>query len=104
MRKLLTVVVADDHAIVREGLKLLLSTMDHVSMVAEAADGEALAKIVRAGGADLAILDLGMPGVTGVQFISELRTIAPRMKILVLTANIEPRTVVPRSPPAPAAT
>lgn len=93
MRKLLTVVVADDHAIVREGLKLLLSTMDHVSVVAEAADGEALATIVRAGGADLVILDLGMPGVTGVQFISELRTIAARLKILVLTANIEPRTV-----------
>ncbi|MFK0274589.1 response regulator [Ensifer sp. NPDC090286] len=93
MRKLLTVVVADDHAIVREGLKLLISTMEHVSVVAEAPDGEALATIVRRGAPDLVTLDLGMPGVAGVQFISELRAIAPRMKILVLTANIEARTV-----------
>lgn len=93
MRKPLTVIVADDHAIVREGLKLLLSTMDHVSVVAEAADGEALLGIARTNGADLTILDLGMPGVTGVQFINELRAIAPRTKILVLTANVEPRTV-----------
>lgn len=93
MRKLLTIVVADDHAIVREGLKLLLSTMDHVSVVAEAADGETLTTIVRASSPDLVILDLGMPGVAGVQFINELRAVAPRMKILALTANIEPRTV-----------
>lgn len=63
MRKLLTIVVADDHAIVREGLKLLLSTMDHVSVVAEAADGETLTTIVRASSPDLVILDLGMPGL-----------------------------------------
>ncbi|HEV7318119.1 MAG TPA: response regulator transcription factor [Ensifer sp.] len=93
MRKPLTIIVADDHAIVREGLKLLLSTMAHVSVVAEAADGEALAGLARAGGADLILLDLGMPGVAGVQFITELRAIAPRTKILVLTANVEPRTV-----------
>ncbi|HEV7307929.1 response regulator transcription factor [Ensifer sp.] len=93
MRKPLTIIVADDHAIVREGLKLLLSTMEHVSVVAEAADGEALVNLVRTSGADIILLDLGMPGVAGVQFITELKTIAPRTKILVLTANVEPRTV-----------
>lgn len=93
MRKPLTIIVADDHAIVREGLKLLLSTMENVSVVAEAADGEALATLAHAAGADIILLDLGMPGVAGVQFITELKTVAPRTKILVLTANVEPRTV-----------
>ncbi|SFT77895.1 response regulator transcription factor [Mesorhizobium sp. YR577] len=89
----LTAILADDHAIVREGLKLLISVMENVSVVAEAADGESLLGHVRGTRADLLILDLGMPGVAGIQFISDIRALAPRMKILVLTANIEPRTV-----------
>jgi DNA-binding NarL/FixJ family response regulator len=93
MNRPLTAIIADDHAIVREGLKLLISTMPNVSIVAEAANGEALLDLVRGIRADLLILDLGMPGVAGIQFISDIRALAPRMRILVLTANIEPRTV-----------
>ncbi|WP_456256916.1 response regulator, partial [Campylobacter jejuni] len=78
----------DDHAIVREGLKLLISAMTDVSILAEAANGEALLDIVRDTRADLLTLDLGMPGVAGIQFIAEIRTLAPRMRILVLTANV----------------
>jgi DNA-binding NarL/FixJ family response regulator len=93
MNRPLTAILADDHAIVREGLKLLISAMDNVSVVAEAADGEALLGHVRRLRADLLILDLGMPGVAGMQFIAAIKALSPRMKILVLTANIEPRTV-----------
>ncbi|MGV2184797.1 response regulator transcription factor [Agrobacterium rhizogenes] len=88
-----TAIIADDHAIVREGLKLLISAMTNVSIIAEAANGDTLLDLVRSTRADLLILDLGMPGVAGIQFISDIRALAPRMKILVLTANIEPRTV-----------
>jgi len=77
----------------REGLKLLFSAVDNIAIVAEAADGETLLRHVRDTRADLLILDLGMPGVAGIQFISDIRELAPRLKILVLTANIEPRTV-----------
>lgn len=93
MNRPLTAILADDHAIVREGLKLLFSAVDNIAIVAEAADGEALLRHVRDTRADLLILDLGMPGVAGIQFISDIRELAPRLKILVLTANIEPRTV-----------
>ncbi|ODT05665.1 MAG: DNA-binding response regulator [Mesorhizobium sp. SCN 65-20] len=93
MNRPLTAILADDHAIVREGLKLLFSAVDNIAIVAEAADGEALLRHVRDVRADLLILDLGMPGVAGIQFISDIRELAPRLKILVLTANIEPRTV-----------
>ncbi|ACM30717.1 response regulator transcription factor [Agrobacterium sp. SHOUNA12C] len=93
MNRPFTAIIADDHAIVREGLKLLISAMTNVSIVAEAANGDTLLDLVRSTRADLLILDLGMPGVAGIQFISDIRALAPRMKILVLTANIEPRTV-----------
>lgn len=93
MRRPLTFILADDHALVREGLKLLISTMDDMSVVAEAADGEALLEKVATIRADLLLLDLGMPGVAGIQFISDIRQLVPRLKIIVLTANIEPRTV-----------
>ncbi|TKT76149.1 response regulator transcription factor [Aquamicrobium sp. LC103] len=93
MHRPLTAILADDHAIVREGLKLLISAMEGVSAVAEAADGETLLRLVKGSRADLLILDLGMPGVAGIQFISDIRALASRLKIIVLTANIEPRTV-----------
>lgn len=93
MNRPFTAIIADDHAIVREGLKLLISAMTNVSIIAEAANGDTLLDLVRSTRADLLILDLGMPGVAGIQFISDIRALAPRMKILVLTANIEPRTV-----------
>jgi len=93
MTRPLTAILADDHAIVRQGLKLLISLMDNVSVVAEAGDGATVMEHVRNARADLLVLDLGMPGVAGIQFISDIRTAAPRLKILVLTANIEPRTI-----------
>lgn len=89
----LTAILADDHAIVREGLKLLIAAMKDISVVAEAAEGISLLKLVRETKADLLILDLGMPGVSGIPFIAEIRALAPRLKIVVLTANAEPRTI-----------
>ena len=93
MNRPLTFILADDHAIVREGLKLLISVMENMSVVGEAAHGEALLGLVRGVRADVLILDLGMPGVAGIQFIADIGELAPRLKIVVLTANIEPRTV-----------
>lgn len=93
MTRMLTAILADDHAIVREGLKLLISAIDGVSVIGEAADGDALTRLLKVTQADLLILDLGMPGVAGIQAIPDIRAAAPRMKILVLTANVEPRTV-----------
>jgi len=93
MKRPLTFILADDHALVREGLKLLISTMNNMSVVAEAADGETLLAKVANIRADILLLDLGMPGVAGIQFITDIRQLVPRLKIVVLTANLEPRTV-----------
>jgi DNA-binding NarL/FixJ family response regulator len=86
-------IIADDHAIMREGLKQLLSTVDGLIVTGEAADAEAVHRLLNEDSADLLVLDLGMPGVSGFQFIAHLRTVWPELRVLVLTANVEPRSV-----------
>src|SRR5947208_2421487 len=90
---LVKAIIADDHAVVREGLKQLLSTVDQLTIGGEAADGEAVHRVLNESSADLLILDLGMPGVGGFQFIANLKTEWPDLRVLVLTANVEPRSV-----------
>ncbi|TFV49361.1 response regulator transcription factor [Bradyrhizobium niftali] len=90
---LVRTIIADDHAIMREGLKQLLSTLDEITVSGEAADAEAVHRLLNESSADLLILDLGMPGVGGFQFITNLRAAWPKLRVLVLTANIEPRSV-----------
>ena len=89
----LRVLIADDHGIVRDGLRLLLSTLDGIELVGEAADGMRLQALLQDQRADLLLLDLNMPGLNRLQFIHELRQRHPRLKILVLTANTETATV-----------
>ncbi|MFS2125864.1 response regulator [Pseudomonas sp. Pseusp97] len=89
----LRVLIADDHGIVRDGLRLLLSTLEGVEVVGEAADGMRLQALLQEVSADLLLLDLNMPGLNRLQFIQELRQRHPRLKILVLTANTETATV-----------
>lgn len=86
-------IIADDHAIMREGLKQLLSTVDDLTVSGEAANAEAVHRLLNESSADLLILDLGMPGVSSFQFISNLKTAWPELRVLVLTANVEPRSV-----------
>src|SRR6267154_6461744 len=93
MCALMRTIIADDHAVVREGLKQLLSTVDQLTISGEAADGEAVHRLLNEGAADLLILDLGMPGVSGFQFIANLKTEWPELRVLVLTANVEPRSI-----------
>jgi len=89
----LRVLIADDHGIVRDGLRLLLSTLVGVEVVGEAADGQRLQALLEEQRADLLLLDLNMPGLNRLQFIHELRQRHPRLRILVLTANTELATV-----------
>ncbi|WP_448679912.1 response regulator [Pseudomonas nicosulfuronedens] len=92
-KRVLRVLIADDHGIVRDGLRLLLSTLEGVEVVGEAADGMRLPALLQEMSADLLLLDLNMPGLNRLQFIHELRQRHPRLKVLVLTANTELATV-----------
>ncbi|SEN45151.1 two component transcriptional regulator, LuxR family [Pseudomonas sp. ok272] len=91
--KRLNVLIADDHSIVRDGLKFLLSTRDDLLVVGEAANSDEILHVLSEQRVDLLLLDLGMPGVNRLQFIRDLRGDYPKLKILVLTANIELSTI-----------
>ena len=79
------VLVADDHEIVRKGLKLLLTAEQDLNVVAEAADGEEAVKRALQEDVDLAILDISMPRKTGLQAAQELGRRRPELRILILS-------------------
>jgi DNA-binding NarL/FixJ family response regulator len=79
------ILLADDHALVRRGVRLILDNEPDLTVVAEAADGaEAIAK-ARDCRPDLAILDIAMPRMTGLQAARELSRLMPDLRILILT-------------------
>jgi DNA-binding NarL/FixJ family response regulator len=83
--------IADDHGVVRGGLKLLLDRQPDMEVVAEAADGaEAVAQAL-AHRPDLAILDVAMPRLTGLQATREIRSLAPDVGVLILSMHDDER-------------
>ncbi|MGW1065734.1 response regulator [Streptomyces aureus] len=79
------ILLADDHALVRRGVRLILDAEHDLTVVAEAADGaEAIAQ-ARGNDIDLAILDIAMPRQTGLQAARELSRALPDLRILMLT-------------------
>lgn len=83
------IVVCDDHAIVREGLKQILSGQGDFQVVAEAADGHEAIKRVRELEFDVLLLDMSMPGKSGVELIKQVKAEKPKLRILVLTMHEE---------------
>jgi len=79
------VVLADDHAILREGVKALLTASGDIEVVGEAADGREAVDRCRALDPDIAVLDIAMPGLGGIEATLELRRELPRVRILILT-------------------
>lgn len=81
----LRVVLADDHLVVRSGLRLLLEAASNIEIVAEAADADAARRYVRGHRPDVVVLDLNMPGVPTLEAIPEIRRSNPEVGIVVLT-------------------
>jgi DNA-binding NarL/FixJ family response regulator len=79
------VLVADDHEIVRKGLKLVLTAEPDLDVVAEAGDGEEAVRRALQDDIDLAILDIGMPRKTGLQAAQELGRRRPELRLLILS-------------------
>ena len=86
---MIRVVIADDHTIVREGLKQLLLGAGVFEIVAEARDGHEVLKIVREAEVDVLLLDLSMPGKSGMELIKQVKSEKPRLRILVLSMHQE---------------
>jgi two-component system, NarL family, response regulator NreC len=81
----ISAVVVDDHAVVRSGLRLLLDAEDDIDVVAEAGDAREAVFEARAHKPDVILLDVVMPGRSGIEAIPELLKESPESKILVLS-------------------
>lgn len=90
---MIQLLIADDHAAVRQGLKLLFDLLEDVVVVAEAVDGQEALQAVHRGGLDLALIDLSMPGLSGVELIERIRTTDQMLPILVLSMHSEAQVV-----------
>ena len=81
------VLLADDHAVVRSGLRAVLDGEGDIEVVAEAADGIEAVEKTLAGDVDLAILDVSMPRLTGLQATAELRRHRADLRVLILSVH-----------------
>ena len=86
---MIRVLLADDHAIVRDGLKRILAASADLQVAGEAGDGDQALALVRANDYDAAVLDLSMPGLAGMDLIKRLKAEKPRLRILVLSMHGE---------------
>ncbi len=86
---MIKIVIADDHAIVREGLKRIVSSADGMEVVGEARDGNEVLQRVRDQSFDVLMLDLSMPGRNGMETIKLVRAERPALRILVLSMHQE---------------
>ena len=91
---LIKVLLADDHSIVRAGLRRIVEESGDMEVVAEADDGREAIHLVQKTNPDVAVIDISMPGLDGLEVISQLQTLQPELPILVLTMHEEGQYVV----------
>ena len=86
---MIRVVIADDHQILREGLKQLLLAASDLDVVGEAGDGHEVLERIRALDIDVLLLDLSMPGKSSMELIRQVKNERPKLRILVLSMHEE---------------
>ena len=91
---MIRVLLADDHAIVRTGLREILESTGDIHVAAEATNGTDALDAVRKGEFDVAVLDLSMPGRSGIELIKLIKDEQPRLRVLVLTMHSEEQYAV----------
>jgi len=82
---MIKILIADDHAIVREGLKQILSESPDLVVVAEASSGQEVLEKISKNDLDLVVLDIAMPGRGGLDILKEIKTQKPRLPVLMLS-------------------
>ncbi len=90
----LRILIADDHKIVRDGLKSLLGTLAGLAVVGEAEDGHQALRLARELEPDLVIMDVTMAGLNGVEATRQLTALLPGVKVIALSMHSDPRYVV----------
>jgi len=86
---MIRVLIADDHTLLREGLRQLLAATADIRVEGEAANGDQALALIKANDYDLAVLDMSMPGVSGIELIKRVRLEKPRLRVLILSMHGE---------------
>ncbi|HET7215437.1 MAG TPA: response regulator transcription factor [Terriglobia bacterium] len=84
------VLIADDHAILRAGLRMLIDSQPDMKVIAEAPNGEDAVRLARAERPDVVILDITMPGGGGLRAVPEILKVCASTRVLLLTMHEEP--------------
>ena len=91
----ITVLLVDDHLLVRAGVRAYLETQSDLAVVAEAADGREAVRLVSEHVPDVVLMDLVMPNMDGVEATHRIRTASPRTRVVVLTSFHEDASIFP---------
>lgn len=91
---MIRVLLADDHSVVRDGLRRLVDGAGDMKVVAEAADGSEAIRRARESAPDVAVIDISMPGLDGLEAVRQILSLRPGLPILVLTMHEEEQYVV----------
>lgn len=89
----LRIMLVDDHQLFREALRGLLEKVSGAEVVAETGDGGDVVRVARECSADLACMDIGMPGMNGIDATRALKTALPRIRVIALSTYVEHRYV-----------
>src|SRR5215831_18184973 len=95
MNERLTVLVVDDHAVVRQGVRSFLAAQPDLAVVGTAASGEEALRLAAEHAPDVVLVDLVMPGMDGVETTRRLRRLSPRTQVLVLTSYDQDEHIFP---------
>ena len=90
-----TILLVDDHAVVREGIRAYLETQDGLTVVAEAGTGEEAVRLAAELAPDVVLMDLMMPGMDGVEATRRLAEVSPKTRAIVLTSYHDDEHVLP---------
>jgi DNA-binding NarL/FixJ family response regulator len=82
-----SIVVADDHVLLRKGIIRILKEINYIDVVGEAGDGLDLLKMLKRKKADMAIVDISMPNLRGIEATKEIKKMYPNMKVIILTMH-----------------
>lgn len=91
---MIRVLIADDHAIIRDGLRQIICSVPQMTVVGEAADGEELLRKIAQTPPDVLLMDMSMPGKSGIALIQQIKSIREKLPILVLSMHRESQYAV----------